>query len=88
MPRASIEQLIDRARDPAFILDPSADRFVAANPAGCELLGQIVGGGSAVAALAAQLHEACGGTPALCVDLLISACREGALVRRAGRWQV
>lgn len=39
MSLASIEQLFDRARDPAFILDPSADRFVAANPAGCELLG-------------------------------------------------
>jgi PAS domain S-box-containing protein len=29
----------ESAADPAFVLDPIADRFVAANPAGCALLG-------------------------------------------------
>ena len=33
------EQLLDRATDPAFILDPLEDRFVAANAAGCAMLG-------------------------------------------------
>jgi PAS domain S-box-containing protein len=33
------EDLFERARDPAFILDPIADRIVAANPAGFAHLG-------------------------------------------------
>lgn len=33
------EDLFERARDAAFILDPREDRFLAVNPAGCALLG-------------------------------------------------
>jgi len=33
------EDLFERARDPAFILDPSADRILAVNPAGFAHLG-------------------------------------------------
>lgn len=33
------EDLFERALDAAFILDPHEDRFLAANPAGCALLG-------------------------------------------------
>ena len=33
------ENLFERARHPAFILDPAADRIVAANPAGSAHLG-------------------------------------------------
>jgi PAS domain S-box-containing protein len=33
------EDLFEQARHPAFILDPNADRIVAANPAGAEHLG-------------------------------------------------
>jgi PAS domain S-box-containing protein len=33
------EQLHDQASDAAFILDPLEDRFVAANAAGCTMLG-------------------------------------------------
>jgi PAS domain S-box-containing protein len=37
--QASFEELFRRASEAAFVIDPSADRFVAANAAGCELLG-------------------------------------------------
>ncbi len=33
------EELFERASDPAFVLDPRGDRFLAANPAGCAMLG-------------------------------------------------
>ena len=33
------EQVLDRTTDAAFILDPVEDRFLAASPAGCTLLG-------------------------------------------------
>ena len=35
----SLDPLIERAGDPAFVIDPLEDQFVAANAAGCELLG-------------------------------------------------
>ena len=35
----AFEQLFEHASDPAFILDPVEDRFLAANPAGCAVLG-------------------------------------------------
>jgi PAS domain S-box-containing protein len=34
-----LHHAFESAADPAFVLDPIADRFVAANPAACELLG-------------------------------------------------
>ena len=37
--RFDLDGLFEHAADPAFVLDPLEDRFVAANPAGCELLG-------------------------------------------------
>ena len=33
------EQLLEHARDAAFVLDPMEDRFLAANPAVCAMLG-------------------------------------------------
>ena len=33
------ERVIERSSEPAFILDPGEDRFVAANAAGCAMLG-------------------------------------------------
>ena len=41
MTRAELDlpDAFESAADPAFVLDPIADRFVAANPAGCALLG-------------------------------------------------
>jgi formate hydrogenlyase transcriptional activator len=33
------EQLLEHARDAAFVLDPMEDRFLAANPAACAMLG-------------------------------------------------
>jgi formate hydrogenlyase transcriptional activator len=36
---SSFDPLIERASDPAFVIDPLEDRFVAANAAGSELLG-------------------------------------------------
>ena len=41
MTRAAFDlhHAFESAADPAFVLDPSADRFVAANPASCALLG-------------------------------------------------
>jgi PAS domain S-box-containing protein len=38
-PTQSFESLLEQADDPAFILDLLADRFLAANPAGCAMLG-------------------------------------------------
>ena len=35
----SFDPLIAHAGDPAFVIDPLGDRFAAANPAACELLG-------------------------------------------------
>jgi PAS domain S-box-containing protein len=34
-----LDQAFTSAADPAFVLDPIADRFLAANPAACALLG-------------------------------------------------
>jgi two-component system, chemotaxis family, sensor kinase Cph1 len=34
-----LEPLFERASDPAFVIDPLEDRFLAANTAGCDLLG-------------------------------------------------
>jgi PAS domain S-box-containing protein len=36
---SSFDPLIERADDPAFVIDPLEDRFAAANAAVCELLG-------------------------------------------------
>jgi PAS domain S-box-containing protein len=33
------EQLFDRSSDPVYIVDPSEDRILDANPAGCGMLG-------------------------------------------------
>jgi PAS domain S-box-containing protein len=33
------EPLFERSSDPAFVVDPFEDRIVAANPAGCRMLG-------------------------------------------------
>jgi chemotaxis family two-component system sensor kinase Cph1 len=33
------ERVFEQSRDPAFVIDPFADRIVAANRAGCSLLG-------------------------------------------------
>ena len=35
----AFDQLFEHASDPAFVLDPLDDRFLAANPAGCAVLG-------------------------------------------------
>jgi two-component system, chemotaxis family, sensor kinase Cph1 len=35
----AFDDLFEHSDDPAFVLDPHEDRFVAANPAGCALLG-------------------------------------------------
>lgn len=35
----SFMQLFEQSPDPAYVIDPSADRIVAANPAGCAMLG-------------------------------------------------
>jgi PAS domain S-box-containing protein len=35
----SFTQLFERSPEPAYVLDPLDDRIVAANPAGCSLLG-------------------------------------------------
>jgi two-component system, chemotaxis family, sensor kinase Cph1 len=35
----AFDQLFEHATDPAFVLDPLEDRFLAANPAGCAVLG-------------------------------------------------
>ena len=35
----NLDDVFDSAADPAFVLDPIADRFIAANRAGCALLG-------------------------------------------------
>ena len=35
----SFDPLFEHAGDPAFVIDPLEDRFVAANAAGCDLLG-------------------------------------------------
>jgi PAS domain S-box-containing protein len=37
--RDRFEQLFEESSDPAFVLDPFADRILAANHAGCALLG-------------------------------------------------
>jgi PAS domain S-box-containing protein len=37
--RPSFTQLFERSPEPAFVIDPLDDRIVAANPAGCSLLG-------------------------------------------------
>jgi PAS domain S-box-containing protein len=34
-----VEELLDQTADAAFVLDPLEDRFLAANPAACVLLG-------------------------------------------------
>ena len=34
-----LDHAFESATDPAFVIDPIADRFVAANPAACALLG-------------------------------------------------
>jgi chemotaxis family two-component system sensor kinase Cph1 len=33
------EHLFEQSRDPMFVIDPVADRILAANPAGCAMLG-------------------------------------------------
>lgn len=38
-PGFAFEDVFQNAADPAFVLDPHEDRFVAANAAGCALLG-------------------------------------------------
>jgi PAS domain S-box-containing protein len=38
-PGFSFDPLFEHASDPAFVIDPADDRFVAANAAGCDLLG-------------------------------------------------
>jgi PAS domain S-box-containing protein len=38
-PTFDLHRAFERAADPALVLDPIADRFVAANPAACALLG-------------------------------------------------
>jgi two-component system, chemotaxis family, sensor kinase Cph1 len=35
----SFAQLFEESPDPAYVIDPSADRILAANPAGCAMLG-------------------------------------------------
>ena len=35
----TFDHLLVAAQEPAFVLDPLEDRFVAANPAGCTMLG-------------------------------------------------
>jgi PAS domain S-box-containing protein len=39
LPGFSFEPLFEQSSDPAFVIDPHEDRFVAANAAGCDLLG-------------------------------------------------
>lgn len=39
-PGFSPDSLFERTSDPAFVIDPLADRFVDANAAGCDLLGR------------------------------------------------
>ncbi len=39
LPGFSFDPRFERASHPAFVIDPLDDRFVAANPAGCDLLG-------------------------------------------------
>src|SRR6266576_4715506 len=36
--RAPTDRLFEESSDPVFILDPSADRIIDANPAGCRML--------------------------------------------------
>ena len=38
-PEFAFDDVFQKAADPAFVLDPLEDRFVAANVAGCALLG-------------------------------------------------
>jgi PAS domain S-box-containing protein len=35
----SFMQLFERSPEPAYVIDPTADRILAANPAGCAMLG-------------------------------------------------
>jgi PAS domain S-box-containing protein len=35
----SFAQLFEESLDPAYVIDPAADRILAANPAGCAMLG-------------------------------------------------
>jgi len=35
----SFMQLFEQSPDPAYVIDPTADRILAANPAGCAMLG-------------------------------------------------
>jgi chemotaxis family two-component system sensor kinase Cph1 len=35
----SFAQLFERSPEPAYVIDPAADRILAANPAGCAMLG-------------------------------------------------
>jgi two-component system, chemotaxis family, sensor kinase Cph1 len=35
----SFMQLFEQSPEPAYVIDPTADRILAANPAGCEMLG-------------------------------------------------
>jgi chemotaxis family two-component system sensor kinase Cph1 len=37
--RSSFERLFESSRDPAYVIDPLDDRIVAANRAGCTMLG-------------------------------------------------
>jgi PAS domain len=39
LPGFSFEPLFEHAGDPVFVIDPLEDSFVAANAAGCDLLG-------------------------------------------------
>jgi two-component system, chemotaxis family, sensor kinase Cph1 len=39
LPGFSFEPLFEHASDPVFVIDPLEDSFVAANAAGCDLLG-------------------------------------------------
>jgi PAS domain S-box-containing protein len=39
VPELSLDSLVEHTSDPAFVIDPLEDRFVAVNAAGCNLFG-------------------------------------------------
>jgi PAS domain S-box-containing protein len=70
--RSAIEQLFEESSDPAFIVDPVADRVLAANDAGCAMLGYKRA--ELLATPVSHIHPA--ELPQLC-DLLNRVLRDG-----------
>jgi PAS domain S-box-containing protein len=52
----SVAQLFERSPEPAYVIDPLADRIVAANRAGCSLLGYTLD--ELLATPVSQIHPA------------------------------